>query len=163
MFDDDAAWLVLALLAALVAVPALLAGGAPLLPLFLAMTGLACAAHRPSRVFALEKANAAFSGSALRTVAILTGALLMFQLMPFELALLMAGDVLAYVEVLAAVSLIAAHARLSLIKVRLRSAAAVAVVRVWRRPVARARRLASRLRRPARPASEDGDGAWALA
>lgn len=161
MFDDhaDAHWLVLALLAGLAAVPGLLAGGIPLLPLFLAIAGLACAAHRPSRAFVLEKVQAAFSGSVLRTVAILTGALLMFQLMPFELALLMAGDVLAYVEVLAAVSLITAHTRMPLIKARLRRGVAVTAARVWRRPAARARRLAVRMRRPAKPAGED-DG-WA--
>lgn len=166
MFEDhvDRLWLGLALLAALAAGPGLWAGGAPLLPLFLAVTGMACAAHGPSRAFVLEKAGAAFGGSALRTAAILVGALLMFQLMPFELALLMAGDVLTYVEVVAAVSLIAAHAREPLVKARLRRGVEAAV-RIWRRPATRRPRSARAQRRPPSLAGdEDGEAApWGAA
>ncbi|MGO4687626.1 hypothetical protein [Brevundimonas sp. 2YAF1] len=166
MFDDqaDRLWLSLALLAALTAAPGLSAGGVPLLPLFLALAGLACAGHRPSRAFVLEKTGVAFGGSALRAVAVLAGALLMIQLMPLELALLMAGDVLAYVEVVVAVSLIAGHARLPLVKTRLRRGVEAAV-RFWRRPGTRRRRSARPPRQPASPAGdEDGEAApWSAA
>ena len=50
---------------------------------------------------------------------ILIGAMMLWQLVGVELALLMAGDVLAYAEVLAAVSLIAANTRLAPVRARL--------------------------------------------
>ena len=158
MSDDHAAmfWFGLALAAGLAAAPGLLAGGLPLLPLFLLVAGLACSAHRPSRVFLMEKLDEAFSGSRIRSLIILVGAIMMIQFLPVELAVLMAGDVLAYVELVAAVSLIAAQARWPLLKVRVRRCVQAVVKGVWWRPVARARRAVVR-RRPARSSPVDED------
>lgn len=111
MDRDVFIWSGLALLAAIVATPALLAGGFPLLPLFFAGVALAGAAHSGSRALVIGVALRLLSGGALRTAVLVLGALMLIQLLPIELALLMAGDVLAYVEVLAAVSLIAANTR----------------------------------------------------
>ena len=154
-------WFGLALTAGLAAAPGLLAGGFPLLPLFLAVVGLACVAHRPSRAFVTDKLGEAFGGGRIRSLVIVAGAILMIQILPMELALLMAGDVLAYVEVVAAVSLIAGQARWPLFKARL-ARRVQATAQIWRRPAARVRRAVAG-RRPARPPSGDDDGraaAW---
>jgi hypothetical protein len=88
---------------------------------------------------------------------------MMIQILPMELALLMAGDVLAYVEVVAAVSLIAGQARWPLFKVRVMRFVHAGVARVatgvWRRPVARARRVG--LRRRSSRSSSVADDRWA--
>lgn len=88
-------------------------------------------------------------------------ALTMIQLLPLELALLMAGDVLAYVEVVAAVGLIAANTRL-------KSVTALVARPVLRlvRVAAGARRRAARTSRPRparRPTPDADDPAWAFA
>ena len=163
MSDDHAArlWFATATAAGMAAAPGLLAGGFPLLPLFMAVVGLACAAHRPSRAFVTDKLAEAFAGSRIRSLIMVCGAILMIQILPMELALLMAGDVLAYVEVVAAVSLIAGQARWPLFKTRL-AHRVQATAQIWRRPAARVRRAVAR-RRPARPPSGDDDGraaAW---
>lgn len=172
MSDDHAVrlWFGLALAAGMVAAPGLLAGGFPLLPLVLVVAGLTCSAHRPSRLFLMEKLDEAFSGSRIRSLIIFFGAIMMIQILPVELALLMAGDVLAYVEVVAAVSLIAGQARWPLLKARVKSRVQAVLGGVWRRPIARSRRPAP-CRRPTRPSSADDDagaawgpvGGWALA
>lgn len=167
MSDDHAGmlWFGLALAAGLVAAPGLLAGGFPLAPLFLGVVGLVCSTHRPSRMFATEKLDEAFSGNRIRSLIILVGAVMMIQILPIELALLMAGDIMAYVELVAAVSLIAGQARWPLFKARLARGAQTVVGVIWRRPVARARRAVPR-RHPSRPGSGDDDGpaaAWGLA
>ena len=154
-------WFGWALAAGLAAAPGLMAGGFPLLPLFLAVVGLACATHRPSRALVTDKLVEAFGGGRIRSLIIVVGAILMIQILPMELALLMAGDVLAYVEVVAAVSLIAGQARWPLFKTRL-ARRVQATAQIWRRPAARVRRAVAR-RRPARPPSGDDDGraaAW---
>lgn len=145
---------------------ATLGGGLPILPLFLCGVGLICAAHRPSRRFVVEKVAAALSGSVLRSVLIVIGAALIFQVLGLELALLMAADVLAYVELLAAVGLVAANTRLKPLKavVGRRIALIRQAVRTGRRSVARAVRLPAR-RKP--PAGDDagpaGAADWAFA
>ncbi|MNT20873.1 hypothetical protein D3C72_1561930 [compost metagenome] len=161
-------WFGLALAAGLAAAPGLFAGGFALPPLFLAVVGLACAAHRPSRAFVTDTLGEVFSGSRMRSLVIVFGAILMIQILPMELALLMAGDVLAYVEVVAAVSLIAGQARWPLLKARIagfvRDRVARANLGLGRRPVARARRAALR-RRPRPPSSgvDDAAAPWGLA
>ena len=67
MSDDHAArlWFATATAAGMAAAPGLLAGGFPLLPLFMAVVGLACAAHRPSRVFVTDKLAEAFAHRAV--------------------------------------------------------------------------------------------------
>lgn len=168
MNDDHgqtAVWFGLALTATLAVAPGLAAGGFPLLPLFLAGVGLACCLHGPSRRLVMDKALAVFSGPAARTLVLLAGAILMIQVLPFELALLMAGDVLAYMEVVAAVSLIAAHARLPLIRARLQRRVEAAVAPLRRRLAARTPRPVMRRRKPARSVDEGraghGELVWA--
>lgn len=104
-----------------------------------------------------------FSGSALRSALIIVGALMLIQFLPAELALLAAGDVLAYVEAAAAVSLIAAHTRLKPL-VRALGARAEAVAAGWRPRLAFGRQAGPRpaVRRKAPPADADGRG-WAFA
>lgn len=139
--------------------------GTPVLPLFLCGLALTCALHRPSRKFVMEKAGKAFSGSTLRLALIVVGAMLIWQLVGIELALLMAGDVLAYVEVVAAVSLIAANTRLAPMKARLKQrldALRLGVV-IRLRAAPRSIRAPRPPRRNAPPAGDsDGDAGWAF-
>lgn len=104
-----------------------------------------------------------FSGSALRSALILFGALMLIQLLPVELALLAAGDVLAYVEVVAAVSLIAANTRLKPLARAMTVRMQAIILRLRPRPmIARQARTRPALRRKAPPADSDGRG-WAFA
>ncbi|WP_374386917.1 hypothetical protein [Brevundimonas sp.] len=164
MDRDVFIWSGLALVAAMVATPALLAGGFPLLPLFFAGVALAGAAHSGSRALVIGVALRLLSGGALRTAVVVLGALMLIQLLPIELALLMAGDVLAYVEVLAAVSLIAANTRVR----EVRRGIGRRLDRWRRTATARVRRRGSRSVRPVRPrsppsADDDPSGVWAFA
>lgn len=104
----------------------------------------------------------AFSGSALRSALIIGGALLIIQFLPAELALLAAGDVLAYVEAAAAVSLIAANTRLKPLVRALRVRVKTVVARL--RPLASGRQAGTRpvVHRKAPPADSEGRG-WAFA
>ncbi|WP_420470283.1 hypothetical protein [Brevundimonas sp. FT23042] len=104
----------------------------------------------------------AFSGSALRSALIIGGALLMIQFLPVELALLAAGDFLAYVEAAAAVSLIAANTRLKPLVRAMRVRVETVVARL--RPLASGRQAGTRpaVRRKAPPADSEGQG-WAFA
>lgn len=133
----------------------------------LAILALGCALNVGVRDRVMAGLLWAFSGPGLRIVLIVIGTAFLWQLVGVELALLMAGDVLAYVEVVAAVSLIAARTRLGPIRaalaVRVRQVAAR--VRAWPAVLARSAR-AVRPVRPTPPPPEDGDGAfegWALA
>lgn len=160
-----AVWLGLAVLAGLAASLGFHAG-APVLPLFLCGLALICALHRPSRTFVMEKAGKAFSGSALRLALIVFGAMLIWQLVGIELALLMAGDLLAYVEVVGAVSLIAANTRLAPLKAALRrrlDALRLDIAGQLRGPPRSAR--SQRPRRSKAPPAGDSEGAagWAFA
>ena len=104
----------------------------------------------------------AFSGSALRSALIIGGALLMIQFLPAELALLAAGDILAYVEAAAAVSLIAANTRLKPLVTAMRIRVETVVAHL--RPLASGRQAGTRpaVRRKAPPADSEGRG-WAFA
>lgn len=103
-----------------------------------------------------------FSGSALRSALIIGGALLMIQFLPAELALLAAGDVLAYFEAAAAVSLIAANTRLKPLVRAMRARVETVVARL--RPLASGRQTGVRraVRHMAPPADSEGRG-WAFA
>jgi hypothetical protein len=164
MDRDGFIWLGLALGVAMIAAPGLLAGGTPLLPLLLVCVGMACALHAGSRRLVESTTLRLMSRGALRTAMVVLGAVMLFQLLPLEMALFMAGDVLAYVEVLAAVGLIAANARVRVIR-----GVIGAKVDQWRAAVRR--RIRSRSPRAARPSarrrppSPDDDPAagWAFA
>jgi len=147
-------WLILALIAA----PAALAGSG--LGLFVSLTALVAAVHRPTHDRVIEKAHWAVSGGVLRVMLVTLGAALIFQLVGVELAVLIAGDVLAYVELLVAVSLIAANARFKVIRARVRSFGVQGPVRVlYRRGRRAVRTVVIRLRTPP---PEDYEPAWAV-
>lgn len=74
------------------------------------------AAHDRTREIVLDGCARALIRTPWRATLITIGALLIWQLVGVELALLMAGDVLAYVEVFVAVNLIAAQGRWRLMK-----------------------------------------------
>lgn len=168
MGRSQAAWLAIAGTTALWGLVALGVGHGALLPGLLCAVALCCAADARIRDRFTGKVLCAVSGSGLRATAILIGAMMLWQLVGVELALLMAGDVLAYVEVVAAVSLIAANNRLAPIKIaaiaRLGSVRNQVVARAaatWRGP------RATRKPRRKTPDPDDGDGRtdfdWAIA
>jgi hypothetical protein len=159
-------WLALGMLAGLAAMPGLAADGTPLLPLFLCGLCLACAAHGASRDRVMGMIGKVLAGSTLRLVLIVVGVALTWQLVGIELAFLMAGDVLAYVEVVAAVSLITANTRLAPLRagiVRRIAAFRVGSSISW----SGVRRSVRALRRPGRkpPRADDAEGraVWAFA
>lgn len=164
--DTATRWLGLAAIALVWAVSGLIAGTVPWLPLLACSLAMVCAAHGPSRNFVVEKTCRFVDARPHRWLLIIVGAALLWQLVGVEMGLLMAGDVLAYVELVTAVGLMRANARLAPIKaaVKARLAAfrvrlAMTVIRVCRSP----RRLRSvRPRRPARKHSDDAAG-WAFA
>ena len=156
-------WSVLAGLTAFWCVFAMSVGKGALLPGLLGLIAFGCAVNTGVRDQVMSKVMWTFSGSGLRAAVIVIGAMMLWQLVGVELALLMAGDVLAYVEVLAAVSLIAANTRLkpALASARERIGSWLTSV-VRPRPTPRAARTVRPARRPA-PA-DDADGrAFALA
>lgn len=164
MDRDGFIWLGLTLGLAMIAAPGVLAGGTPLLPLFLVCVGLACALHAGSRRLVERATLRLMSRGALRTAIIVLGAVMLIQLLPLEMALFMAGDVLAYVELLAAVGLIAANARVRVIRGIIRAKADQ-----WRAAVRR--RIGYRTARAARPSprrrppspNDDPAAGWAFA
>lgn len=166
--DQTFIWLTLAGLALGVAPLGFGAGGGPLASLLLCGLGLICAVHRPSRDFVMERAGKAFSGSTLRVMLVVVGAMMIWQLVGVELALLMAGDVLAYVEVLTTVSLIAANTRLAPLRAgvaRRLDNLRVRLVAI-RSSASRAARAFRRSGAGARSSKGDdgrGAGGWALA
>ena len=159
-------WLGFGLLAAVAALPGLAAGGAPWLPVFLCGLCLACAVHQASRTRVTEAVGKVLAGSTLRLVLIGVGVALIWQLVGIELAFLMAGDVLAYVEVVAAVSLIAANTRLAPVRAQVaRQVRALGTALSLRRTGSgRAVRALRRARRK-RPRADDADAGavWAFA
>ena len=112
-------WIAIGAAAVLWGLAAFGTGGGLFLPALSSTVALACAADAGIRDRVLRWVLRAFSGSSLRATLILIGAMMLWQLVGVELALLMAGDVLAYAEVLAAVSLIAANTRLAPVRARL--------------------------------------------
>lgn len=128
---------------------------------------LAYAASADFQRWVRERLSTMFDGSRLRVVLILIGALLIWQFIGMEMALLMAGDVLAYLEVVAAVGLMAANTRFVAFKaaVHRRFAAFATMFRARVSGFARSVR-APRLPRRGRPAPTDDDPApvgWAMA
>jgi hypothetical protein len=84
MDRDGLIWFGLAITAALVAMPGVLAGGLPLLPLFLVCLGLACTLHSGSRRLVVSATLRLLSRGALRTAVIVLGAVMLIQLLPLE-------------------------------------------------------------------------------
>ena len=111
--DDPRKWRTLAGLAAIWTGFAVVWGGpgAAAAPGAICVLLLVCAANSGLRRRLMDNALRAVSSSSLRTAIILAGAILLWQVVGVELALLAAGEVLAYLELLAAVGLVAANAR----------------------------------------------------
>lgn len=156
-------WLLLAVGLALMTLSALAAHSLPFIPALLCVIAAACALHAPTRDRVTDRLVRAFSGSVLRSVVIIIGALMLIQLLPLEMALLLAGDVLVYLEAVMAISLLAAGTRLRPMRAVMIARVAEVVTRLTAR-----RRDAVRAVRPPRagqrrPVPDDSDGAWAFA
>lgn len=131
-----------------------------LLPFALLVVSMACAAHAPTRQVVGNWLVGLFSYGFVRGCLIVLAGAMFIQFLPLELALFAAADILAYVEVAAAMTLIAANVRLKALR--------GVVVRRWQAVRVRiVRRVGRAIRvirtRPVRPrASDDPDG-WAFA
>ena len=164
--DKSIIWMGLAGIALCWALPGLAAGGLPWLPLLACGLALVCAAHGPSRSLVIENTCAFVEARPHRWLLIIFGASLLWQLVGVELAMLLAGDVLLYLEVVTAVGLMSANARLAPIKAKI--AHRIAVLRDDVGAVWRGADRAPRSPRPPRarkPSSldPDGDAGWAWA
>lgn len=164
--DTIPIWLGLAAIALVWAVTGLIEGGVPWLPLLSCGLALICAVHEPSRTIVVMKTCAFVLARPHRWLLIVVGAGLLWQLVGVELALFMAGDVLAYVELVTAVGLISAKARLAPLLTAV-NARLTALRERLTAPVVRVFRASRRIRigRPCRPADKDCDDAagWAFA
>ncbi|MDI1327124.1 MAG: hypothetical protein PSV23_10045 [Brevundimonas sp.] len=163
-WKTTALWLLAAAGLALMTLSGLAAHGLPFIPALLCVIAAACALHAPTRGQVMDKLLRAFSGSAVRSVLIVVGALMLIQLLPLEMALLLAGDVLVYLEAVMAISLLAAGTRLR----PMRAAIVARAAEVMTRLTARRRDAVRAIRAPRpggrrRPAPDDSDGAWAFA
>ncbi len=87
-WKTTALWLVLATGFALMTLSGLAAHNLPFIPALLCVIAVACAFHEPTRGRVMDKLLRAFSGSVLRSVLIIVGALMLIQLLPLEMALL---------------------------------------------------------------------------
>ena len=163
-WKTTALWLAAATGLALMTLSGLAAHSLPFIPALLCVIAVASAFHAPTRGKVMDKLLWAFSGSAVRSVLIIVGALMLIQLLPVEMALLLAGDVLVYLEAVMAISLLAAGTRLRPMRAVIVARATEAVTRLTRRrrDAVRAIRTA-RPGGPRRPAPDDSDGAWAFA
>lgn len=151
-------WCAAAALSLLWGAMVLASGGSPLAPGFVVGLTTVCAASPMARARVERWIAVLFFGPAWRSVLIVFGALMLIQLLPVELALLAAGDVLAYVEVVAAVSLIAANTRLKPLLASAKARIQAAMVAFHPPPASAraARRPRLAMRRKAPPADADG-------
>lgn len=159
-------WLLAAAGLALMTLSGLAAHGLPFIPALLCVTTVACALHAPTRGRVMETLLWTFSGSAVRSVLIIGGALMLLQLLPLEMALLLAGDVLVYLEAVIAISLLAAGTRLRPVRAAVAAYAVREVTRLTarRRDIVRAIRTARPGGRRQPPSGEsDGNAGWAFA
>jgi hypothetical protein len=138
----------------------LAAGGSPMVSGLVVGLTTVCAASPDARARVERWIAVLFSGPAWRSALIIGGALMLIQLLPVELALLAAGDVLAYVEVVAAVSLISANTRLRplLASIKARMQTPVGTLRPSPASARAARTSRPAVRRKAPPADTDGAG-----
>jgi len=155
-------WALIALLAAVWGAVAATTGGGLFLPGLIAGLAVGCVASGGVRRRVEDWMADAFSGSALRSTAILFVALMFIQVLPVELALFAAGDMLAYVEVVAAVGLIAANTRLRPLVRTVAAPLRVLAARFARRSARQGRTPRPATRRKTAPADADGS-AWAFA
>ena len=159
--DNPMAWRAIAGVCALWAVAAAFSGAGASAPLLIGALALICGVNADARRWTTGKLSWALSGSSLRLVLVMIGVMMLWQTVGLELALFAAGDVLAYLEVLTAVSLMTAQARLAPVKAAM-ARRTTALLQPLRRLKLRSR--ARRIRSKTPPPSSDADGGvWAFA
>jgi len=160
---DSSLWFAVAGVCVLWTVATALSGAGVSAPLLIGALALMFGVNGEARRWVEGKLSWALSGSALRLVLVMIGVMMLWQTVGLELALFAAGDVLAYLEVLTAVSLMTAQARLAPVRAAMtrRMTALLQPLRRWKLG-SRARRI--RPKTP--PSSSDADGpagVWAFA
>lgn len=163
--DNSQAWLAVACFCVIWTIWAVFSGACTgvAMPALIGAGALLCNINQGVRRWVTDKLSWAFSGSSLRLVLVMIGVMMLWQTVGLELALFAAGDVLAYLEVLTAVSLMGAQTRLAPIKAVMARRLA-AVLQPLRRLKPRIRMRRIRPRTP--PPSNDADGpagVWAFA
>lgn len=161
---DSSPWMLLAIATGALSLFRLSAGDTPLLAMIVCVVAGVCALHGRIRGTVARGLLRVFSGSIVRSLAIIFGAMMLIQLLPLELALLMAGDILVYLEAVAAVTLIAANTRLKPLAAarRARSETGLLTARDRLRRSSRQPRAQRPARRPSRFDDPDGQ-VWAFA
>lgn len=165
MGRNAATWFAIAGLATFRALSIIGAGDDAFLAGALCALALGCAMNSGLHDRVMAWSIRSFSGSSARTAIILIGAMMLWQLVGVELALLLAGDILTYLEVVVAVSLIAANVRLRPIRdaVMSRWTAVPGLLGRRRRAMARAVRSLRPARRCPPRADDEGGAGWACA
>lgn len=160
--DGSRGWLAGASFCAIWTIWAVFSGAGVAMPALIGAGALLCDINPGARRWVMDKLSWAFSGSSLRLVLVMIGVMMLWQTVGLELAMFAAGDVLAYLEVLTAVSLMAAQARLAPIK----AAMSRRFSELMRRVRLRLRRRTRRIRPKTPPSSSDADrpaGVWVFA
>lgn len=160
---NSSLWFAVAGVCALWTLAAALGGTGVSAPLLIGALALIFGVNGEARRWVEGKLSWALSGSALRLVLVMIGVMMLWQTVGLELALFAAGDVLAYLEVLTAVTLMTAQARLAPVKAAM-ARRVTAVLQPLRR--LKFRNRARRIRPKTPPSSSDADGpagVWAFA
>lgn len=163
MKEDSGVWIAVAGVCVLWSIAAALSGTGVSAPLLIGTSALIFGVNADARRWAMDKLSWALSGSSIRLVLVMIGVIMLWQTVGLELALFAAGDVLAYLEVLTAVSVMAAQARLAPVRVMM-VRRVTALVQPLRRLNLRIRKRRIRPRTP--PPSGDAGGpavVWAFA
>jgi len=156
MDRDTARWLIVS---AMLTLWVGLSGGA-LLPVSLLGLALAATAHLPTRRQVENLSLGLFSYGFFRGLVIVTAGAMFIQFLPLELALFAAADIIAYLEVVAALALVSTQLRLRPLRNDLAQRVRSMVTPLMRRR-SRAER-ARRVRPPGDASSDDPEG-WAFA
>ena len=163
MTEDSSVWFAVVGICILWSVGAAFTGAGLSAPFLVGTLALVFGANAEARRWAMDKMSWAFSGSSLRFALVMIGVMILWQTVGLELAFFAAGDVLAYLEVFTAVSLMAAQNRFSPVKAAVVRWAA-ARLRPLRRLDVGGRTRRTRPKTP--PSSDDADGpagVWAFA
>lgn len=161
--DGSRGWLAVASFCAIWTIWAVFSGSGVAMPALIGAGALLCDINPGARRWIMDKLSWAFSGSSLRLVLVMIGVMMLWQTVGLELAFFAAGDVLAYLEVLTAVSLMAAQTRLAPVKAAMARRFSELMRRVMR---LRLRRRTRRIRPKTPPSSSDADrpaGVWVFA
>lgn len=163
MKEDSGVWIAVAGVCVLWSIAAALSGTGVSAPLLIGTSALIFGVNADARRWAMDKLSWALSGSSIRLVLVMIGVIMLWQTVGLELALFAAGDVLAYLEVLTAVSVMAAQARLAPVKAMMVGRMTI-LMQPLRRLKLRIRKRRIRSKTP--PSSGDADGpaaVWAFA